>query len=117
MASAMICANEALEMEAGEPMEWVRGNDGELLPRLSPLVREQSLLLDFSQVRRIDAAGLAVLIALYREASAAGNSFAIVNPTPHVAEILSVVGLYRVLVASCEERRTEFVPSLARSAA
>ena len=99
MSSAIICANEDLEMEAGGSAEWVRGNEVELLARLSPLVREQSVLLDFSAVERIDGAGLSALLALYREARAAGQSFAIANPTPRVAEILTVVGLDRVLLA------------------
>jgi anti-anti-sigma factor len=114
MASAILCTNEVLEME---PMEWVRGNDSELLARLSPLVREQSVLLDFSRVERIDAAGLSALIALYREARATGHSFAVTNPTPHAAEILAVVGLDRILLAQREQDTPDFAPRLARSAA
>jgi len=104
-------------MEAGERMEWVRGNGGELLARLSPLVREQSVLLDFSPVERIDAAGLTALVALYREARVAGHRFAVTNATPRVAEILAVVGLDRVLLAESDEKCHRFGPRFARSAA
>lgn len=118
MASAMMCVDEVLKTEEGETAAWVRGNDSELLARLLPLVREQCVVLDFSAVERIDAAGLSALIALYREARQAGHSFAVTSPTPRVAEVLAVVGLDRVLLAEYgEEKRPGFLPRLARSAA
>lgn len=117
MASTLYCENDVLKLEAGEPIEWVRGNETELLARLSPLVREQSVLLNFSQVERIDAAGLAMLIALYREAGASGHSFAITNPATHVSEILTVVGLDRVLVALSKGELPALETRLARNAA
>jgi anti-anti-sigma factor len=117
MASAIFCENEVLEFAAAEPTEWVRGNDADLLARFTPLVRGQSVKLDFSHVERIDAAGLSALISLYREAHEAGHSFAITNPTSHVREILAVVGLDRVLLAGSSEPRPAFAPSLSRTAA
>jgi anti-anti-sigma factor len=118
MASAILCGNDVLAVKASKPTAWVRGNDGELLARLLPLVREQSVLLDFSAVERIDAAGVSALIALYREARQAGHNFAVTRPTPRVAEILAVLGLDCVLLAeACDERRPRFMPRLARSAA
>jgi len=114
MTNAFIPKKEVVKLEPAESTEWVRGNDAALLAWLSPLVRRQSVLLDFSEVVRIDAAGLSVLIALYREAGNAGHSFAVSNPAAHVREILAVVGLDRILVAgggeslpapeSCDER-------------
>jgi len=79
--------------------ELVRGHDRRLLERMTPLVRRQSLTLDLHSVERIDAAGIAALILLYRSASEAGHCFSVSNPSPHVAEILAIVGLDRILVS------------------
>jgi anti-anti-sigma factor len=90
---------QILQTEQAELTELVRGNEEAFLARLSPLVRRQSVTLDLSQVKRIDAAGIAALIALHAHAHEAGNCFSVVNPTPHVAEILSLVGLERILMS------------------
>jgi anti-anti-sigma factor len=79
--------------------ELVRGHDQDLFARLAPVVRRQSLVLDLELVERIDAAGIAALISLYRCATDAGHRFAIFNPSTHVAEILAVVGLDRILLS------------------
>lgn len=79
--------------------DLVRGNDHRLLDRLTPLVRRQSLSLDLSAVQRIDAAGIAVLIALYRAAHEAGHSFTVSNSSPRVAKTLALVGLDRILLS------------------
>lgn len=117
MTNAFIHNHEVVKLETPESAEWVRGNDAELLASLSPLVRRQSVLLDFSQVVRIDAAGLAALIALYREADNAGHNFAITNPASHVRDILTVVGLDRILLAEASKFRPALQPSLVRTAA
>lgn len=80
--------------------ELVRGTEEGLLARLAPLVRRQSVTLDLGSVERIDAAGIAALISLYASACQAGHSFAVTNPSPHVAEILALVGLERILLSS-----------------
>ena len=54
-------------------------------------------------VTRIDAAGIAALIALYRTAENAGTRFVILHATPHVAAILALVGLDRILFSHDEE--------------
>lgn len=102
------------QIELAELTELVRGSEQSLLERLTPLVRRQSVLLDLGRVQRIDAAGIAALISLHANAYEAGYCFTVVNPTPHVAEILSLVGLERILVSrnaveksysdSCHER-------------
>jgi anti-anti-sigma factor len=79
--------------------DLVRGNDRRLLDRLTPLVRRQSLSLDLSSVQRIDAAGIAVLISLYRAAHLAGHSFTVSNSSPRVEKTLSLVGLDRILIS------------------
>ena len=76
----------------------VRGTEAELLNQIMPLVQSQSVWLDLACVERIDAAGIAALIALYRAAREAGRCFGVTNPTPHVSEILSLVGLDRFLM-------------------
>jgi anti-anti-sigma factor len=83
--------------------ELVRGQEEKLLARLEPLVRSQSVTLDMSHVRRIDAAGIAALIRLYRVAAEAGHSFAVTHPSSRVEEILSLVGLERLFTAPQEE--------------
>jgi anti-anti-sigma factor len=84
---------------AGELHELVRGQERELVERLTPLVRSQSVTLDLARVERIDAAGIAALISLYGSAHAAGNEFMIVNACTRVAEILALVGLDRILIS------------------
>lgn len=84
--------------------ELVRGQEHKFLEEINPLVRKQSVCLDLSGIKRIDAAGLAALIRLYCTANEAGHRFTIANPSEHVAEILRLVGLDRVLLADqgCE---------------
>ena len=86
-------------IELTELTELVRGNERGLLTRLIPLVRRQSVILDLGRVQRIDAAGVAALISLHASAYEAGHCFSVVNTTPRVAEILSLVGLERILVS------------------
>jgi anti-anti-sigma factor len=87
----------------GENMELVRGQEEKFLKRMTPVVQRQSVSLDLDSVERIDAAGLAVLITLYCDASKAGHSFRVARPRRHVREILSVVGLDRLLLAGEDE--------------
>jgi anti-anti-sigma factor len=83
----------------GEITELVRGNDKLILEKFIPLVCRQNVVLDLRTITRIDAAGLTALIRLYCAAREAGQSFTIGNPSAHVAEILRIVGLDRVLVS------------------
>ena len=100
-----------------ELAELVRGNEQGLLARFAPLVRRQSVTLDMSSVERIDAAGIAALISLYAGAYEAGHCFTVVNPSPHVAEILTLVGLERILVSRNVVLRPHSGPELFRTAA
>jgi anti-anti-sigma factor len=95
-------AEIAMEMRDGMT-ELVRGQEDKLLERLTPLVRDQSVTLDLKQVERIDAAGIAALITLYRLAGEAGHSFAVANASPRVEEILGLVGLERILASQNAE--------------
>ena len=97
METAIFPAGERTEQT--QLTELVRGNEQGLLARLSPLVRRHSVTLDMSSVERIDAAGIAALISLHAGAHETGHSFTVANLSPHVAEILMLVGLERILVS------------------
>lgn len=70
-----------------------------LLARLLPAVRERNVVLDLSSVRRIDAAGISILLTLYNRARDSGHSFWLTNVPERIARILSVVGLDRLLLS------------------
>ena len=84
----MFCTfNEGNEMKVPAPngmTELVRGNDHCLVAQLEPLVRQQNVTLDLHSVGRIDAAGIAALIALY--------GCAAVEPTDD-SDVLRVTGM------------------------
>jgi anti-anti-sigma factor len=79
--------------------QLVRGREQEILEELQPLVESSSVHLNLSPIERIDAAGLAALVSLYCAAGKAGHEFAVVDPSPQVARILTIVGLDRVLLS------------------
>jgi len=83
----------------GGVRELVRGQEQEFISRLRPLVEVHSICLDLSWIERIDAAGLAALISLCREARETGHEFTVVNPSRQAARILALVGIDRVLLA------------------
>ena len=98
--TAMFPAGELTGLvQLTELTELVRGQEQDVLARLAPLVRQQSVTLDLGLVQRIDAAGIAALISLHASAYESGHCFNVVNPTPHVAEILRLVGLDRILLS------------------
>jgi len=118
MAGSMYIDQAPAVVEAGargETVELVRGCEQCLVERLQPIVREESVLLDLDAVERIDAAGLAALISLYCDACKTGHSFAVFHPRRHVREILSLVGLDRVLLA--RDAETRFDPRFEQTAA
>jgi anti-anti-sigma factor len=90
--------NSELSIFRTEQDELVRGQEQSLVNWLMPAVERQSIALDLSAVERIDAAGIAALISLYARARESGHEFGILHPRPHVAELLSLVGLKPVLM-------------------
>lgn len=90
--------------------DLVRENDRRLLDRLLPLVRSQSLALDLSAVRRIDADGITVLISLYRSALQAGHWFTVSSASPRVEKTLALVGLDRILLSHNVAIRSQSKP-------
>lgn len=95
----------------------VRGAEAQLLEQMLPMVRRQSVWLDLGRVERIDAAGIAALITIYRAACDAGRCFGVSNPTPHVKEILRLVGLDKFLMNENSSENGCPEPEMARSAA
>jgi anti-anti-sigma factor len=108
---------EALLISSGDLHELVRGQERELVDRLTPVVQKQSVTLDLAHVERIDAAGIAALITLYGCARAAGNEFNVVNASTRVAEILTLVELDRILISREATSATYSGPCFARPAA
>jgi anti-anti-sigma factor len=84
--------------------ELVRGREQEFINELRPLMQSQTVCLDMSKVERIDAAGLAVLISLCRDARLAGHELTVVHPSRQVVRILALVGLDRLIVSGDSAR-------------
>ena len=83
----------------GAVHELIRGQENELLEHVAPMVCDQNVSLDFSFVERIDAAGIAALIMLYRCAQNTGHHFSVANASHRVSAILALVGLDHILLA------------------
>ena len=93
---------EEMKLDTGklcELKELVRGSDRQLVEEMTPVVQRESVSLDLTCVERIDAAGIAALISLYRIADESGHRFSVSNAAPHVAELLALVGLDRILLS------------------
>jgi anti-anti-sigma factor len=83
--------------------ELVRGSETQALRELLPRVKQESIALNLSGVERIDAAGIATLITLYCSSVEAGRDFSVVAPSPHVLELLQIVGLDAILMAGSRQ--------------
>jgi len=116
-----MCTDEmTMHVLAGKPSkltELVRGNEQDLIDEIKPLVRHQSVSLDLTSVERIDAAGIAALIALYRIARASGHRFCISSVSARVAEMLTLVGLDDILLSHNAKRASHPGSSPAQNAA
>ncbi len=97
--------------------EIVRGSEKQLVDEMTPLVRRQDVSLDMSPVERIDAAGIAALISIYRLAQESGHRFSILNVAPHVYELLALVGLEGILVSHNASIATDSSRHITRNAA
>ena len=116
MTAAISCATAPYLAESGLT-ELVRGNEQLLLERILPLVERRCVALDLHTVTRIDAAGIAALISLYCAACESGHTFTVTNPSPHVKEILALVGLDRILESQNTDRFPNFSDRFDRTAA
>jgi anti-anti-sigma factor len=97
--------------------ELVRGSDRRLIEEMEPLVRRQDVSLDLTSVERIDAAGIAALISLYRMAEVSGHSFSIARASARVDEMLTLVGLDGILLSHNAKCAMRSRSSLAQNAA
>ena len=105
------------KVSGGELTELIRGNEQSLLEKLTPLVRQRSVTLDLGRVRRIDAGGVTAIVSLYESAREAGHRFTVTNLSPHVAEILRLVGLKHILLSHVVAKKSHFGMSCERPAA
>jgi anti-anti-sigma factor len=55
------------------------------------------VVLDLSAVTRVDASGLGVLVRAVRRVWRSGRSVRVIDPCPHVARLLSLTGIDRVV--------------------
>ncbi len=108
---------ETLLIALGDLHELVRGEEQILLQSVGPLVLEHNVYLDLSRVERMDAAGIATLIALYSSARNAGHEFALTNAPHRIREILALVGLEQILISHNADPKPHSEPQLERSAA
>ncbi len=79
--------------------ELVRGQEHGFLEELAPAVVRENVALDFGEVERIDAAGLAALIHALCDACKAGHTLTVSRPNRHVRGILQLSASTRILVA------------------
>ncbi len=117
MNSILSHPEDTMLIAPGELHELVRGQEQSLVERLTPTVRRQSVILDLTHVERIDAAGIAALISLYGAAETAGNRFSVVHASARVAEILTLVGLDRILISHDAISRPQSEPCFVQPAA
>ena len=99
MKSKFANPEETVLMTPCEPHELVRGQEHCLLERVAPVLQRNNVTLDLHNVERIDAAGIAALISLYRKALDADHEFTIIHAAPRVASILRLVGLDAILLS------------------
>lgn len=117
MKSALCQLNEAPVVVSAEMTELVRGDEQRLVQRVAPLLRENNVTLDLNGIDRIDAAGIAALISLYSCARNHGNTFSVINVSPRVEEMLSLVGLEDILVSHNAVLASQCEPHYERPAA
>ena len=116
MKSTFCCATAPYLAESGFT-ELVKDNERLLLERMLPLVERRCVSLDLHTLTRIDAAGIAALISLYRAARDAGHTFTVSSPSPHVREILALVGLNTILQSQNTGKSPYFSTRLEETAA
>jgi len=117
MNSTLMIENDRTTLKAVGLTELVRGSDRRLLDELTPVVRREDVSLDLGRVEKIDAAGIAALIALYRTALESGHGFQVANAAPRVREMLAMVGLEVILLSQSKGLGSNPARGLTKSAA
>jgi anti-anti-sigma factor len=62
-----------------------------------------TVVVDLSGVRLVDSTGMGCLVRLHRHAQLVGAQFALRGPRGHVADVLAMTGISRVLTVVPEE--------------
>jgi anti-anti-sigma factor len=120
MNGTMYLEEFTMNPEAGRPSqltELVRGSEGRFIDELTPVVRRRNVSLDLALVERIDAAGIAALISLYRIARESGHRFSLSKVSARVAEMLALVGLDKILLSRNAKVASHPAARMARNAA
>lgn len=90
--------------------EIVLGQEQPLIDEVAQALHFSSVLLDLSNVARVDAAGISALLCLYRLAQNTGHRFFIASPSRHVKEFLVLVGLEKLLTSRIARKSPQSGP-------
>jgi anti-anti-sigma factor len=75
------------------PASLLHGQEHFLLPLAMPAIEQGNLELDLSALEHIDAAGLGMLAVLHQCAQQFGHQLRLLNPTPHICQLLRLTKL------------------------
>jgi anti-sigma B factor antagonist len=64
------------------------------------LAQDSPVVLDLSEVSMCDSTGLGAMVRLFRQAQAVGQPFTLRNPRRHVADVLAMTGINKVVPVS-----------------
>lgn len=98
-----------VEHKGGEAIVYCSGHliagvTGFLRSKVSPLIKEKkSIILDLTELTRVDSMGLGAMVQLFCSAKAAGCKFELVNLGKQVRELLGITNLLSVLTGMCEK--------------
>jgi anti-anti-sigma factor len=68
---------------------------------------ERTILLNLARVPAIDAAGIGELLRVYHTTVEAGGALRVTSANPRVRRLLDVVGVFRLLSAQGDWRRSD----------
>jgi anti-anti-sigma factor len=89
MTPSIITAGAEIDMASAPQL------GAEVIERLTSGGR--NVVVDFSQVRLIDSAGIGVLLSAERRVRAAGGELVVANASDHVRRVFEVTGVARAL--------------------
>jgi anti-sigma B factor antagonist len=84
----------------------VAGVTGVLYDEVKPLiVRDRRVVLDLTDLTKMDSMGLGTIVRLYASARSTGCDFELINLSARVRELFGIAGLFSVF-GECGEHRT-----------
>lgn len=84
--------------------QLVAGVTGFLHSKVSPLIAEKKrIVLDLTDLTRVDSMGLGTLVRLFCSAKTAGSRFELINLGKQVRELLGITNLLDTLTGMCEK--------------